>query len=78
MVKINMREFSRHLAEYITRANEGEKFVIIKRNKPVAEIIPHETKKVKPKWSTVMPTIKLKNGLSASEELIKMRQEERY
>ncbi len=76
MVEICMREFTHNIGKYMERVNNGEKFVITKRNRPVADIIPHNKEKVSPGWSLEMPKLKIK-GLSMSKELIKQRQKER-
>lgn len=78
MIKISMREFTRNVAEYISRVNHGEKFVITKRNKSVADIVPHKGDKIKPGWSTVLPRKKLKSKASASELYLKYKNEEKY
>ena len=76
MVKINMREFSLNIAKYMERAHKGESFMIMRRNKPIAEITPPHQGKVKPGWSLQMPKLKIK-GLSMSQELTTYREEER-
>jgi len=71
-----MREFTHNIASYMDRAHKGEIFVIMKRNQPVADIVPHNKKRVKPGWSMEMPKLKVK-GLNMAEEFVKFRQEER-
>lgn len=40
MINLNINEAKAHLSSYLAKAAKGEKIVICKRNKPVAEIIP--------------------------------------
>jgi len=40
MINLNINEAKAHLSTYLARAAKGEKIVICKRNKPVAEIRP--------------------------------------
>lgn len=40
MINLNINEAKAHLSSYLARAAKGEKIVICKRNKPVAEILP--------------------------------------
>lgn len=39
MINLNINEAKAHLSSYLARAAKGEKIVICKRNKPVAEIL---------------------------------------
>lgn len=76
MIKISMREFTHHISEYMERIYKGEKFVITKRARPIADITPHNQRRMKPGWSMEMPKLKIK-GFSMSETFIKYREEER-
>ncbi len=40
MINLNINEAKAHLSSYLARAAKGERIVICKRNKPVAEILP--------------------------------------
>ena len=76
MIKINVRNFTRHASEYMERVRKGEAFVIMKRNEAVADIIPHNKKDNMSNWSRKMPQLKIR-GLSMSQELVNYRQQER-
>ena len=76
MVKINIRELAHHLAEYLEKAQKGERIVVMRRHKPIAEIVPHQKNVLYPPWKRKIKRIKLKSGISMSEEIIKMREEE--
>lgn len=76
MVKINMREFSHNIAQYIERARRGEKIVLIKRRKPVVDIMPHNEYPKKPGWKREIDKIHVR-GETFSQTVVKMRREER-
>ncbi|MBF0569787.1 MAG: type II toxin-antitoxin system Phd/YefM family antitoxin [Candidatus Omnitrophica bacterium] len=79
MVAINVRELTHHFAKYLGSVKKGERFVIMERDKPVAEIIPHWGAEKTQGWKRKIKRVKLKGpGLSASEMVIKLRQEERF
>ncbi|VAX37554.1 hypothetical protein MNBD_UNCLBAC01-1945 [hydrothermal vent metagenome] len=78
MVEVNIREFSHNIAEYVERARKGERIVLVKRNKPVADIMPHQEKPKVPGWKREIKMIKLKKGAETfSQTVIRLRQEER-
>ena len=76
MININVRDFSHNLSTYMERVKKGERFVVVKRNHPIADIVPHRAKNLKAGWSMKKPKLKLK-GLSLSQALTKYRQQER-
>lgn len=76
MVKINMREFSHNIARYIERARRGEKIVLVKRQKPVVDIMPHNECPQKPGWKRKIDKIHAR-GETFAQTVVKMRQEER-
>ena len=47
MIILNMHEAKTHLSRYIKELEKGEKILLCRRNKPIAEIIPVEKKPVK-------------------------------
>lgn len=76
MVEINMREFSHNIAQYIERACRGEKIVLIKRRKPVVDIMPHNECPGKPGWKRKIDKIYAR-GETFAQTAIKMRREEK-
>lgn len=50
MIRLNMHEAKTHLSRYIARVEAGEKILLCRRNKPIAEIrpVPRERKKPRP------------------------------
>ena len=39
-IRANVGEVKEHLSAYVTRAEKGEKVVVCRRNRPVAQIVP--------------------------------------
>ena len=76
MVKINMREFSHNIAQYIERARRGEKVVLIKRQKPVVDIMPHNESPQNPGWKRKIDKTPAR-GETFAQTVIKMREAER-
>ena len=76
MVKINMREFSHNIAQYIELACRGEKIILTKRQKPVVDIMTHNEYPKKPGWKRKIDKIRVRQETFA-QTVIKMRQEER-
>ena len=50
MIRLNMHEAKTHLSRYIAKVEAGEKILLCRRNKPVAEIrpVPRERKELRP------------------------------
>jgi prevent-host-death family protein len=78
MVAVNVRELTHHFAHYLKRVKQGGHVIVMVRNKPVAEIIPRNENIQLPSWKKVEPKVRLKGGISASDLVIKYRNEERY
>ncbi|MCA9409293.1 MAG: hypothetical protein KC733_11430 [Candidatus Omnitrophica bacterium] len=76
MIKISMREFTLNVAKYMERVHKGECFVIVKREKPIANILPHTPQKSKAGWSYEIPK-KIVKGPGLAEELVEYRKKER-
>ena len=74
MIKITMREFSHHLSSYVQRAEEGEKVVITKRNKPSVQLSHYRENVSSPSWKMVFNPIKIK-GEPLSKTVIRMRKD---
>ncbi len=74
MIKITMREFSHHISEYVQRAEQGEKVVITKRNKPSVQLSHYRENASSPSWKMSFDPIKIK-GEPFSKTLAKMRKD---
>jgi prevent-host-death family protein len=75
MKSINVRELTHHFSSYLKIVKRGERIVVMQRNRPVADLIPHNENVGQPGWKRPISKIKVK-GLSFSETVSKMREEE--
>jgi len=77
MVSVNVRELTHHFSGYLKRVEQGDRVIVMVRNKPVAEIIPrNENIEILP-WKIISPKVSLKNKISISKQVIKYRDEDR-
>ncbi len=77
MVSVNIRNLTHNFSQYLKEVKSGERIVIMERNIPIADIIPHNENIAQPGWKRVIKKIKLKGELS-SQAVIKNRREEKY
>ena len=77
MISVNIRELTHHFSDYLKEIKAGEKITVMERNKPVAEIIPHNENVNSPGWKREIKRIKVKGGLF-SDSIVKNRREEKY
>ncbi len=75
MKSVNIRELTHHFSSYLRVVKKGEKIVVLERNLPVADLIPHNENVGQPGWKRPILKIKVK-GLSFSETISKMREDE--
>lgn len=75
MIKISVREFTHHLAEYIRRAEKGEKIIITKRNKPAVELSYYNEHVDIPSWKRPFEAVKIK-GESIADTVRNLRDTE--
>ena len=75
MVAVNIREFAHHLSKYLKTTKAGERVVIMERNKPIVDLVPHNEHLIQPGWKRKFTRIKLK-GEAMSETIVRMREEE--
>jgi len=76
MKAINIRELVHNFSSYLKEVKSGERITILKRNTPIADIIPHNENISFPGWKRKIKRIKLK-GESFSKTLLKNRKTER-
>ena len=72
MIKISMHEFVHHLADYVIKAEQGEKIVVMKRNKPAVQISHYNEHVQQPSWKNEFVPVKIK-GAPLSKTIIEMR-----
>ena len=77
MVAVNVRELTHNFSSYLKRVEQGDRVIVMVRNKPVVEIIPRNENIKTPSWKTVSPKVGLKNKASVSKQVVKYRDEER-
>ncbi len=77
MKSINIRELTHHFSSYLKIVKKGERITVMERNKPVADIIPHNENVLQPSWKRPIQRIHIK-GESLSKTVVKMREEEKY
>ena len=75
MIAVNIREFAHHLSKYLKTTKAGERVVIMERNKPIVDLVPHNEHLIQPGWKRKIEKIRLK-GEPMSTTIIKMREEE--
>ena len=74
MVAINIRELTHNFSSCLKKVKAGERIIIMERNVPIAEIIPHNSNVKEPAWKRPIKRLKIK-GVSLSETVIQMRRE---
>ena len=74
MVTVNIRELVHHFSKYLKEIKEGEKIVVLERNVPVADIVPHNENIALPGWKREIKKIKV--GEPLSETIAKNRRVE--
>jgi prevent-host-death family protein len=77
MIQSNIRETKAKLSAYLSQVEQGEEVMIVRRGKPVAILKPVEQTAQLPSMKAFREKMRMK-GLSASETIIRMREESRY
>ena len=77
MIQTNIREVKAKLSAYLSRVERGEEVMIVRRGKPVAILKRVEQPAPLPSMKQFREKVHL-GGLSASETIIRMREESRY
>lgn len=77
MIKSNIRETKAKLSSYLSQVEQGEEVMIVRRGKPVAVLKAVKQTAQLPSMKAFREKMRLK-GLSASETIIRMREESRY
>ncbi len=77
MKSINVRELTHHFSSYLKIVKRGERIVVMQRNLPVADLIPHNENVISPAWKRTIQRIRVE-GESFSKTVEKLRDEEKY
>ncbi|HFE53738.1 MAG TPA: type II toxin-antitoxin system Phd/YefM family antitoxin [Bacteroidetes bacterium] len=74
MQTVTFTEFRRRASEFIARVQRGERFVLVRRGKPVAEIVPlSERPSEMPSWKRPGPHLRL-SGSDLSSAILEERE----
>ena len=68
MTYLQFTEFRNHSKEYFEKIEDGEEFIIIRKGRPVAKILPFE-QKIKA-WKRNVKKLKLKNSNKTTTDYI--------
>ena len=77
MTQVTIRQLTHGFSGYLKAVQRGERIVILNRNVPVADLLPHNENLSVPGWKRPIKKLKLK-GESFSQIIRQMRDEERY
>ncbi len=77
MKSINIRELTHHFSSYLKIVKRGERIIVMERNLPVADLIPHNENVISPAWKRAIQRIRVK-GEPFSKTVEKLRDEEKY
>ena len=77
MTAINIREFTHNLSKYLKKVKNGENIILMERNIPIADIIPHNENITLPGWKRTIKKVEL-DGEPFAETIIKNRRDESH
>jgi antitoxin (DNA-binding transcriptional repressor) of toxin-antitoxin stability system len=75
MVSVNIRQLTHHFASYLKEVKAGQRIIIMERDTPVAEIIPHNENIIRPGWKRNIAKVKIQ-GEALSQTISNDRREE--
>ena len=75
METVSIRELIHHFSKYLKGVKQGRRIVVLERNVPVADIIPHNENIARPGWKREIKKVEIK-GEALSETVIKNRREQ--
>ncbi|GEM_PF-2455457 len=74
MVAVNIRDLTHNFSSYLKNVKSGERIVIMERNIPIADIIPHNPHVKQAGWKRSIERVKIK-GEPLSKTVVRMRRE---
>ena len=77
MTQVTIRQLMHGFSGYMKSVQKGERIVILNRNKPVADLLPHNENLSVPGWKRPITRIRVK-GESMTRTIRRMRDEARY
>lgn len=60
MQEVNIKTLAHNLKKYMDIVNNGETIVITKRNKPIADLVPHDKKIITQGWKRKVLSLPVK------------------
>lgn len=76
---IGLKELRNNTESYIRRLNKGQSFTVVRRSKPIFNIVPVDEWGDEGKWETVLDFTKFKKrGVKAEEVLASLGRLEKY
>ena len=75
MVSVNIRDLTHHFSRYLKAVKAGERIVLMERNVPVADIVPHNENLARPGWKREIKKVEIQ-GESLSRTIVKNRREQ--
>jgi len=75
MKEVNIRDLMHNFSSYLKEVKAGECVTVLERNKPVADIVPHNPDIKYPGWKRVLTKREI-TGESFSESVEKARENE--
>lgn len=77
MISVSIRDLTHNFSSYLKEVKSGERITILERNRPVADIIPHNENVARPGWKRKINKLKLK-GEPFTKTIVRDRGEETY
>jgi prevent-host-death family protein len=77
MERISVKEFRRQLSSLLDRVAAGEEFILLRRGKEVARLIPPQSQSLFPGLKDFRDCLRI-TGVPLSVEITNAREEERY
>jgi prevent-host-death family protein len=77
MERISVKEARRQLSSLLDRVAAGEKFILLRRGKEVARLVPPQSQNLFPSLKDFRDSLQI-TGAPLSDEIANAREEERY
>ena len=76
MKELSIRDFAHNLSANLKLVKEGERLVLLERNVPIADVIPHSETVIHPGWKRKIDRLPPLSVTSFSQSIIDSREEE--
>ena len=68
---IGLKEFRENMEKYISEVKKGRSFTVVRKSKPIYNVVPHDVWGDEGIWETVIDFTKFKRGGMPVEEALK-------